>query len=326
MVTITIDVNNIIQENRLSLLKTKIKPMPKIKSNLALILSIPESHMKALYDIPVGIKRVQYINTKDFTQSIMGYAYVMYDKKKQICEVLSRQNLEWETVTNELMGVFPHDTIVWFGVDINCKQLSTEIEKANKAGFSQPHISNKSPSGKEFPNSALCMIKLNGDINIYDIIDDAEYVCMTFSNKQETCQTKFKLTSDSIKYMKQLHKLGSTMNSDGSITQKEMAGNLRMSGTDTNGVQLLEIDHSSLITGHEEGVKIAPGLYNFHSHPRTAYDTHNVKVGWPSAQDYVGFLIAYIEDDTILHFVTSIEGLYVISMNRHWLLNSQPLL
>jgi hypothetical protein len=165
------------------------------------------------------------------------------------------------------------------------------------------------------------MIKLNGDINIYDIIDDAEYVCMTFSNKRGTCQTKFKLTSDSIKYMKQLHKLGSTMNSDGSITQKEMAGNLRMSGTDTNGVQILDIDHSSLITGHEEGVKIAPGLYNFHSHPRTAYDTHNVKVGWPSAQDYVGFLIAYIEDDTILHFVTSIEGLYVISMNRHWLLN-----
>lgn len=321
MVTITIDVDNIIEKHELNLLKNMVKPVPKHTHNtsLALTLSVPKSQMKTLYSIPIGAKRVEYINTHEFTESITGYAYSVYDKKRHVCEVLRKQGMSYSTITNELMGIFPHDTLVWFGVSIDSEQLSNEIKKAIKAGFSKPHISIKSPFGKEFPHFALCMIKLNGNTTVdHNVEDEVEYVLL---KKEGTCQSKFKLTNNSIKYMKQLYKLGSTMNSDGSITQKEIAGNLRMTGTEPNGVQILDIDHDSLITGHEEGVKIAPGLYNFHSHPRSAYDTYGVKVGWPSAQDYVGFLMAYVEDDTILHFVTSIEGLYVISMNRHWLLN-----
>ena len=66
---------------------------------------------------------------------------------------------------------------------------------------------------------------------------------------------------------------------------------------------------------------LPPGMYNFHSHPREAYETANVKFGWPSAQDYVGFLMAFLEDGTVMHLVTTIEGMYIMSMSEYCLEN-----
>ena len=57
-------------------------------------------------------------------------------------------------------------------------------------------------------------------------------------------------------------------------------------------------------------------MYNFHSHPRNAYKKYNVKLGWPSGQDYIGFLLASIEDGTIFHMVITIEGIYIITLTK----------
>ena len=48
-------------------------------------------------------------------------------------------------------------------------------------------------------------------------------------------------------------------------------------------VHYLDVDKKSIIHGKEEGVKVAKGLYNFHSHPIEAYERNNVKFAWPSA-------------------------------------------
>ena len=325
MVTLTIDVNNIINENNLKLLKDRVKPVPKTASQLALILSIPTKQLAALQNSPIGKKRVEYINTPGFVEGVKGYAYVTYDRKKRVCEIIGRHNIGWNAITDELLGVFPSKAIVWVGVSMSSKRFSKEIKDVVKAHFSHPHISQVSPSGKEYPSFALCMVKLNGDISTHDATDEVLDVLSDFAEEKGTCKSTFKIEDKSIKYMKQLHKLGSTLNSNGTITQKEVAGSLWCTRTDKHGVQILEIDQDSLIFGQEEGVVIVPGLYNFHSHPRTAYDTHKVKVGWPSAQDYVGFLLAHLEDETILHLVVSIEGIYVLSINRYWLLNKNRL-
>jgi hypothetical protein len=116
-----------------------------------------------------------------------------------------------------------------------------------------------------------------------------------------------------------------SLNSDGSITQKEMAGNLKCEKVNNNFVQYLGVDYDSLIMGEEMGVAIAPGMYNFHSHPRGAYETAKVQFGWPSAQDYVGFLMAFLEDKTILHMVTTLEGVYIMSMGEYCLKNKANL-
>ena len=92
-----------------------------------------------------------------------------------------------------------------------------------------------------------------------------------------------------------------------------------------NLTHILEVNKDTIIIGEEEGVNVVKSLYNFHSHPREAYEKNNVKLAWPSAQDYVGFLLSSIEDDAICHMVIAIEGIYIISLNNHWISKREKL-
>ena len=47
--------------------------------------------------------------------------------------------------------------------------------------------------------------------------------------------------------------------------------------------------------------------------------------GWPSAQDYLGFVSSSIVYDTILHIVSSVEGFYVISLSNFWSKNKNTI-
>ena len=66
---------------------------------------------------------------------------------------------------------------------------------------------------------------------------------------------------------------------------------------------------NSLISGIEEEVDAVLNRYNFHTHPREAYIRNNVVKGWPSAQDYLGFID--LDGNTIFHSVITLEGVYI---------------
>lgn len=138
------------------------------------------------------------------------------------------------------------------------------------------------------------------------------------------CIFDFCFTKEAIKYFKTLPTSGFTKNKNknknGNITQKEIAGVLKVKNTEKSPFEL-DIDSKSIIIGKEEGVDIAPGLYNFHSHPKEAYKKHKVHLAWPSNQDYVGFMLAVAEDHTICHAVITIEGIYIISLTLDWFNN-----
>jgi hypothetical protein len=102
----------------------------------------------------------------------------------------------------------------------------------------------------------------------------------------------------------------------------EKASSMRAIKGGTN-IYTIEINHDDMIKGDEVGVDIVPGLYNFHTHPRNAYKIYNVKLGWPSGQDYIGFLLAFVEDDTIFHIVATLEGIYIISIHKDWFVNKK---
>ena len=326
MVTLTIDFNNIIKIHNLENIKKRVSPIPISKLKLGLILLIPSEQLKILNSQPKGDKRVQYINTLQFINFIQGYAYTTYDDKKNVCELLRKQNIKMEQIVRELIGVFPNNSLIWDSIPIKSLKFKTITQEYIKAGFSDPHISKLTPEGHKLGSYALCMIKVNNNrTQTNNITNQIKYVLEEFARNIKPCQMKVSLTNDSIIFMRDLQRMGGTLNSDGTITQKEIAGNLRCEKVSDNLVHQLSIDHASLITGKEQGVPIVPGLYNFHSHPAEAYEANNVKVGWPSAQDFLGFLRAFIEDNTILHMVASIEGLYVISMNRYWLLNKNKI-
>ena len=320
MDTITIDFNNVVLPNDLSLLKERTKPFPQTKLKLGLILLILKEQRQLLESIPSGVKRISYINTPVFVEAIQGYAYVIYDEKKKVCEIGQKYGVSLDQLSEEILGVFPNDSLIWSGASIEDVQFSEQVLELLSSGFEAPHVSNKSPSGIPFSSYGLCLVKHNDNRDrVRCGLKKVEYVLLQFAHKVSSCQALVKLTPDTVRYLRDLQRIGSTLNKDGTITQKEIAGNLECKVVDDNFVHHLSIDYDSLISGEEEGVPIAPGLYNFHSHPYQAYKKHKVKVGWPSAQDYVGYLIAFLEDNTILHMVTSIEGVYIISMTKYWL-------
>ena len=132
------------------------------------------------------------------------------------------------------------------------------------------------------------------------------------------CHVKLQLSNETIEIFNRLCDSGVTMNNNGLTSQKEIAGGMYVTKITSDSTHILEIHKPSVITGEEEGVDIVVSLYNFHSHPREAYENNNVDLAWPSAQDYIGFLIAVFEDCTVCHLVITIEGIYIISLSKYW--------
>lgn len=323
MVTITIDFNNIIVPNDLDLLKNRVKPVPRTSLKLGLALKVPLGVLEKLQKISIGKARVTYIDTPEFVKSITGYAYMSYDPKKGVCEILRTSGISIREISVEAMGVFPNDALLWVGVPLSD---TNRIQELVSAGFGYPHISKLRPSRIPFNDYNLCMVKHNDNqLRRSTTMEAVNYVLAELEEKSEVCQMKACLTSEAVRYLRDLQKIGLSLNFDGSITQKEVAGNLKCDKVDEDLVHHLDIDYSSLLIGQEMGVPIAPGMYNFHSHPKRAYETAGVKFGWPSPQDYVGFLMAFLEDGTILHLVTSIEGVYILSMSKYCIENKSKL-
>ena len=325
MELLTIDVNKIIIPNKLNVLETAIQPIPITSDKLGLYVQVPTKILNTLDGIPKGKERVTYLNQTQFTSSITGYAYVSYNDKKGVCEIMRISGITLNQVLIQTVVVFPNDTLIWIGIPIQ-NDIQAKTRELCSAGFNSPHISKQTPSGKPFQTYALCMLKRNDNKpNNHSSIEEIRYVLSEFENSTGTCEIQIALTSDAIRYLRDLHSIGMTLNNDGTVSQKEIAGNLICNNVDKDLVHHLDINYESLITGSELGVSIAPGLYNFHSHPRQAYEKAKVKYGWPSAQDYVGFLMAFLDDSTIIHLVTSIEGLYSLTMSEYSLHNKQQL-
>lgn len=187
-----------------------------------------------------------------------------------------------------------------------------DIQKYVREGYGNPYI---------YKDAFLCLTPQHTTPKdlVLEEIRDVLTQFLLFDDIP-TCTTTLCLSQNCINYLKSLTGNGRTRNGDGSITQKEIAGGLQV-----NQSGMLDVIPESIIIGREEGVDIVPSHYNFHSHPKEAYIRHDVPLAWPSAQDYIGFLLAVKEDKTICHLVISIEGIYIISLTTHWFNEPIPL-
>ena len=70
--------------------------------------------------------------------------------------------------------------------------------------------------------------------------------------------------------------------------------------------------------GNNEEVDSVESRYNFHTHPICAYKKINTELGWPSYDDYLIFVMAYIFDKqpTHFHWVCTLEGIYVLTIPK----------
>lgn len=318
MESLLIDFDNIVRHSDMALLNAKIKPFPESSHTTGLVLAITRSEYNSLENVPVGDTRVKYMNTKKFVESIRGYTYIIYDKKKKVCEITGINGSIVPHIMDSLLTYIPNDVTLWVGIETSDPHQHILIKEYCKAGFHDPHICKTSPLGYQFKDYGLCLIKQNNTYSS-NAMNDVKYVIREFSSViNNHCTLKARLSKNSVKFLSKLCKSGSTLNKDGKITQKELAGRLVVTKTDSKLTQILDVDRESIITGEEEGVNVVKGLYNFHSHPYEAYQRHEVKLAWPSCQDYIGFLMSSVMHDTILHLVIGLEGFYVISLTDYW--------
>ena len=318
MVSLLIDFNKIIKPNKLDLLESRISKPPETKFMIGLVLVISEKQYDVLKSLPKGDKRVQYINSYEFVNSISDHSYIIYDEKRKICEIMeAERTLLLKVIENTLFNI-PNDVTLCVRINLDSPSRNKLIKKYTDAGFKEPYISKTSPIGFNFQNFGLCLFRENNIVN-NQAANDVKYVLDQLPNKKNSlCSLKARLSNDAIKYLQQISKMGSTLNRSGIITQKEVAGRIVTGKITDDLTYYLEIDKSSIVYGEEEGVKIIGGLYNFHSHPAEAYDRNSVKFAWPSAQDYLGFMSSSIEYNTILHIVATLEGFYVISLHSEF--------
>lgn len=71
----------------------------------------------------------------------------------------------------------------------------------------------------------------------------------------------------------------------------------------------------SIKKGNSSSVDTPLGHVNFHTHPLHCYISNNVIWGWPSGED-IGQCIRFAEMGNLYHIIFSLEGTYVIVVNK----------
>lgn len=325
MTALLVDYENVIGPNNLPHLKRMISPVPDTNHTLGLVLVVPESTVVSLSALPPGPARISFLDEPPFVGSIKGFAYLICDADRGVCDIsgLHGEGDVLEKVVEGAMSaspsdMFPDGSLLTIGADTKTPDLVSVLTRYSKAGFSDPYITKTSPFGVPYNPSGVCMSRLNQPVSRTQMSGDVKYVVEQFAKNDECCSVKIRFDRNTIAYLKKLSGAGSTVNADGSMSQKEIAGRLYVSSIDKDLVHTLSLDTTSTFSGKNEGVDVAPGTYNFHSHPKEAYLRHKVPYGWPSCQDYLGFVAAAYKHATVFHTVATVEGLYVVSFTECW--------
>ena len=299
--------------DRKVLVKHKLKKMleisgtpPKTRDDIGIVFLIPQQQYDKLVNLSKGDDKLSYISSKTFIDSITESYFIIYNKKKKLCEI--RGHVVNPKHLNEILKsvnlYMPDDTTVWAGI------VPTESSDYYiKAGFDNPHIVDHSPLKHQFNGSGIAFSKQN---TTKEVSEDTVRNKLIHAATQtgDICNIEAGFTPQAVKLLKEINETKS---------ENEQAGSLIISNVvKNNGKLIFELspDPDSLKTGENEEVDAVWSRYNFHTHPKKAYENHGVTRGWPSSQDYVGFL--QLDNHTIFHTVVTLEGIYIISLSPEW--------
>ena len=310
MPAILINIKDLYKYNMKILLK-KLKPDLKDNSGVIFILSSKE--FEYINTLSKGKETVDYMNSENFVKNIKRVYYIQYNTKSKICELRSNieNQLELKDVIDSIFTYLPKNITVWTGV-IEPKNYDIYIEE----GFTHPYKCDKSPLGFKFKEKGLAFIHKNSKkkhtriLNRSSIKNKLKYLDIADKDNVLKCSLNARFTPDTIDYLKKINHPKS---------EKELSGSLIVSKVlieDNKIIFELSSNPISVISGANEEVDAVWSRYNFHTHPKKAYENHGVKNGWPSSQDYVGFLD--LKNHTIFHTVVTLEGIYIISLNKEW--------
>ena len=301
VVELLVDYKKIIVDNNLDLLKTHVN-----MECSAVLFLIPSKIYQELNKQKLGNPRIHYINTQKFINSIQDMALFQVDKKKNTCLIIFDTPDMLYHVINVANVNLPPEVVL--SIRILLDDVDTYLESILSNGFTNPYIC----------NGDLCMYRRNvGKIGLDDKTGEKRIrkVIDQYLENNHHCQISISFDTKTVEFLRDLCYGGHTMGKNGKISQREVAGSLRYDEL-TNKVIL---NDDSITIGKEDHVDLVNDFYNFHSHPEEAYVKYNTHIGFPSCQDFLGYLSSYINTGTILHAVSTLEGLYIISINKNWL-------
>ncbi len=305
-----------------------------------LILVVPAIVLAELQTRKSKEELISILNHRDFLDSILGHVLVAYDPTRKIVELYDvcvykasgrgTGTIIMTNVLDALLVQFPNDALIWLGVILEPKMFEAPLKLYTRMGFSNPYITNRTPIGSVGNKEILALYRQNDyidpdEINTEDARILIEYVIREYQShviNPRTCNAYAYFKPATGRYLRSLAKAASTQDISGKITQKEVAGALNLNKVVRAGESLLyEIiaDKKTISTGEGEAVDAVAARYTYHTHPRSAYITHNVRIAWPSAQDYVGFAHSVKNFGTVFHLVVSLEGIYVIKLTKEFL-------
>ena len=242
------------------------------------------------------------LNNDEFLNSIQFSLCGIYDKNKNVI-YLKQCPDKYVKVLLETLHKYFEDTL----------KIVLPFSRQNAMeGFSNPEpcIWDENQVCVKRPNTFLSEEQKQS--NYFEV----EY--LKSQNKNDFCNIIVNIEKDSIEYLKYLTNAGVTISKDGKRSQKEVFGKFFIFKTVLQGneiIHTLKIDRHSIIYGSEDEVKTTGSLYSFHSHPFSAYLQYNTNFGVPSASDYYAVYILCKKYHAIMHFISSLEGLYVLSCN-----------
>jgi hypothetical protein len=273
----------------------------------AVLVSIPLHVYEAIRD-PAVADKVALVES-----TLTRVAFGFYDVDKKVACIPNTEGMSYEFVHDDPSIAY------WVCVPLHGR-LKPRIDELVKHGFGSPYITNKDPKGAPIPLGLAMSTVTKTDPE--SVARECEYVISQYGS--EYCHMHCAFTEDAVDFLRSLSHSGHTKNTDGSVSQKEVAGMLRVDKVvdcysakacaPGDVVFIIGVDTKTIEHGGEEDVNIAPSRYNFHSHPKEAYVRHSVHTAWPSNTDYLGVL--QLQDSTIFHCVATLEGLYIISFEN----------
>ncbi len=252
---------------------------------------------------------------------VLSHAGVSYSAKKGaivLGPIQEKSNLK--EILEALLTYLPNTDWIWTAT-------KGDYEPYVAQGFKHPFVADETPLGDKIPH-ALALVRKNDHQTKVELEEVYDEILYTLS-PGTTCTFNFRVVEDARAYLRTLaSKAGMTLNKNKTITQKEVSGGLSIESTETRNAViffLLGLDRNSTVYNKEEEASISPSFYNFHTHPQQAYIKHNVKLGWPSADDYSAFLRSVEENHTIFHLLAAVEGFYILSLSPYWAINLDDL-
>ena len=103
-----------------------------------------------------------------------------------------------------------------------------------------------------------------------------------------------------------------------STGKTEVAGDIIFKDTSVckNGIcDKKSTEKYKIHTGQNDSVMTPTGLINFHTHPQSIYTSEETKYGWPSGED-MAQVIQFAKLNTLRHIVFTVEGAYIIKVNK----------